>query len=108
MEVAAENRLRQSGARFARDLFSGLTPWALAPVARTRDLRYLAPLRKYRSRLCHLLLGLCWQPWNRFGGPDARWVFGAEFIGDFAENGVIVCRFVVGDGVPVHRTWSGV
>jgi hypothetical protein len=34
-------RLRQSGTRFARTSYPGLTPWALAQVAWTRDLRYL-------------------------------------------------------------------
>jgi hypothetical protein len=42
------------------------------------------------------------QPGNRFARPDTSWVDISKFLGDLAQNRMIVARTVLGHGPPVH------
>jgi len=48
------------------------------------------------------------RPGNRFLGPDAVRVFCLEGLGDVAEDGVVVGRFVVAHALPIDGFGSGV
>src|SRR4051794_8633329 len=56
--------------------------------------------------MAHILRRLCrrpsWKPRDGLASPNTAGVSPLEFLGDFAQYGMVVGRLIVCDGTPIH------